>query len=140
MATSAKLTNFQIGNSTNVLTDISSHTDTADLDQKLAALDATVFGNNAKAFVPGLSDGSVSIGGTWDSTVDATIQGAQQALISGSQTSISWQYAPQGTATGNVKYSGNCIITDYKSSGSVAAIVKWTATLQVTGPITRGTF
>lgn len=141
MAGSAgKLANFQVANSAGTLVDISAYTDTSDLDQKLASLETTTFGASAKTFVAGLTDGNISIGGVWDPTLDSTLNGTIAALANGTLASAAWQFGPKGTAVGGVKYTGNSIITDYKTSEAVAGIIKWTASLQVSGAITRGSF
>lgn len=127
MATSAKNTSVLVDGY-----DLSHYFDTADTDQKLAALDTTTFGSQAKTFTAGLADGAMSLGGVFDGSANAVDQVLQAALSSTSDHVIT--ICPIGAGTlGNVAKIAQAIETDYKVSGAVASVVKTTATIQTDG-------
>jgi len=74
------------------------------------------------------------LSGLWDSTADA-IFGA----VVGQSATLSFEYSPEGTTGGNVKYTGEAILTSYAISSPVGDAVGYSADLQVSGAITRGT-
>ena len=118
-------------------TDISSYIDSiGGIDNSTDMLETTSFGATSKTFVGGLRNGSkITISGKWDSALHTTIN----ALL-GSATSSAWVYGPAGTTTGNVKFSGSCFVESYEPAAQVAGLVTWSASLQVTGNVTIGTY
>ena len=53
---------------------------------------------------------------------------------------LSFEYGPEGSASGRIKYTGECIMTSYEVSAAVGDAVQASADFQVTGAITRGTW
>ena len=51
-----------------------------------------------------------------------------------------FEYGPHGDASGAIKYSGNCWVEEYSGRTVVNNNVECTATFQVQGKVTRGTF
>ena len=72
--------------------------------------------------------------GLFDATFDA-IAGA----VVGQSATLSFQYSPEGTTSGKVKYTGEAIMTNYSLSSPVGDVVAWSCDLQVSGAVTRGT-
>ena len=118
-------------------TDISAYTDSiGGLDNATDMLESTSFGATSKSFIGGLRNGSkITISGKWDSSLHTVIN----ALL-GSATASAWVYGPAGSTTGNVKFSGNCFVESYEVGAQVAGLVTWSASLQVTGNVTIGTY
>jgi hypothetical protein len=52
---------------------------------------------------------------------------------------LSFEYSPEGTASSKIKYTGECILTNYAISSPVGDVVAFSGDLQVTGAVTRGT-
>lgn len=119
---------FQLG-----ANDVSAYLKSVKFPQDAETKDVTVFGNQAKAFIPGLRDGKITLEGFFDPTFDGIIQ----PLVA---TQVTFTYGPQGTAVGSVKYTGNGIVTKYDLDEGVEGPVTVSIDLQCTGPITRGTF
>ena len=132
--------NFQLGNSSNVLQDLSSVVNAVDLPKKIDSSETTAFGLSAKTYIVGLQDATVKVDGMYDATTDAQIIGVIGAIDAGTISSVNWQYGPEGTTTGRVKYSGAGIITSYDVKSGVGDVVGFSLELQVTGAITRGAF
>ena len=128
-----KSTDFAIddtgGSSRNIsdtLTDVS-------FPQTIDTAETTAFGSSNKSYIVGLKDTTISVSGIWDATVDGYISGTEPA-------SRSFIYGPAGSTGGNVKYTGECIMTNYAVSNPVGDVVTFSIDLQVTGAVTRGTY
>lgn len=113
-------------NISDTLTDVS-------FPQTIDTAETTAFGSSNKSYIVGLKDGSFSVSGIWDATVDGYISGTEP-------TSRSFIYGPAGSTSGNVKYTGECILTNYAVSNPVGDVVSYTLDLQITGAVTRGTY
>lgn len=138
--THGKKSKFEIDNSGGSLTDISAYCDEVTFSRSLETAEVTTFGDNAKEYIMGLSDATISISGKFDaagaSTVDAVLSG-----ILGQEATASFAYTPGGGAASstNPKYTGECYVTSYEITGSVGDAVTFSAEAQVTGAITRAT-
>ena len=113
-------------NISDTLTDVS-------FPQTIDTAETTAFGSSNKSYIVGLKDGSFSVSGIWDATVDGYISGTEP-------TSRSFIYGPAGSTSGNVKYTGECILTNYAVSNPVGDVVSYTLDLQITGAVTRTTY
>lgn len=126
---------FKIDNQAGTLTDISAYIKTTGLPQIADMYDVTTLGNTNKVYIAGLKDGTVAIGGPWDPTIDAVL-----ALIVGGPSAgatSSYEFLPHGTGTGNIKYSGECLLKEYSINTDVAAAVTFSGSIQFTGAVTR---
>jgi hypothetical protein len=130
-----KSTVFKVDNAAGSLTDISDTLTDVSFPQTIETAETTSFGSNAKTYIVGLSDSTLSISGNFDATVDAHL-----AAIVGQAATLSFEYGPEGSTSPNVKYTGECIMTSYEKSGAVGDVVTYSAEFQVTGAITRGTY
>jgi hypothetical protein len=135
-----KFSALSIGDSTAALYDVSAISNSADLSRTVATGETTHFASVGKEFIVGLTDGQLSMGGSFDATIDGKISAAIDAMAAGTIQNIPYQYSPAGTATGNPKYTGNMIITNYTVSSPVGGVVTVKLTGQVTGAQTRGVF
>ena len=113
-------------NLSNTLTDVG-------FPQTIDTAETTAFGASNKAYIVGLKDTTISISGLWDATVDGYLAGTEPA-------SRSFIYGPAGSTGGNVKYTGEAILTNYSVSNPVGDVVTYSADLQVTGAVTRGSY
>ena len=121
---------FKLDNASGSLTDINS----VDFPQTVDLAETTTLGDDNKEYIVGLKDATISIAGAWDSTAD-DILGA----VVGQASSLSYEYSPEGTASGKIKYTGEAFITSYSTSSPVGDVVGFSADLQVSGAVTRGT-
>ena len=125
---------FKLDNSSGSLTDISSYVNNVDFPETADVAETSALGSSNKSFVVGLKDATIGLTGLWDSTADA-IFGA----VVGQSATLSFEYSPEGTASGKVKYTGEAIMTNYSISSPVGDVVGYSAELQVSGAVTRGT-
>lgn len=125
---------FKLDNSGGSLTDISAYVNNVDFPETVDVAETTVLGKDNKTYIVGLKDATISLSGLWDSTADA-IFGA----VLGQSATLSFEYSPEGTGSGAVKYTGETILTNYAISSPVGDVVAYSADLQVSDSITRGT-
>lgn len=135
-----KNTVFKIDNSSNTLVDISTSCDNVSFPRTIEMADTSAFGTSAKTYVVGLSDSKISASGKFDATTDAQIHGVIAAIDAGTLASATFEYGPEGSTTGRVRYTGECLIASYEVSGQVSDMVPFSLELQVTGPVTRNTW
>ena len=125
---------FKLDNSGGSLTDISTYVNNVDFPETADVSETTTLGADNKTYIAGLKDATISLSGLWDATADA-IFGA----VVGQSATLSYEYSPEGTTGGNVKYEGEAILTSYAISSPVGDAVGYSADLQVSGAVTRGT-
>jgi hypothetical protein len=125
---------FKLDNSSGTLTDISSYVNSVDFPETADVAETTVLGDGNKTYIVGLKDATLSISGLWDSTLDGIL-----GAVVGQSATLSFEYSPEGTTGGNVKYTGECILTSYAQSSPVGDVVGYSADFQVTAAVTRGT-
>jgi len=130
-----KSTVFKVDNNAGTLTDISNTLTDVSFPQSVDTAETSTFGSSAKSYVVGLTDSTLSVSGNFDATVDAHL-----AAIVGKADSVSFEYGPEGSTAGMVKYTGEALLTSYEKSGAVGDVVSYSAEFQVTGAVTRGTY
>ena len=62
------------------------------------------------------------------------------AGVLGQDAALNWNYGPEGSTTGRIKFTGLAILTKYDVKSPVGGVVTFSADLQCTGAITRTTF
>ena len=130
-----KNASFKVDNAAGTLTDISTTLNSVTFPREIETLETTSFGSSNRSDVVGFTDATISIEGSFDATVDAHLAG-----ILGQEASVSFEYGPEGTTAGQVKYTGEALMTSYETSAGIGDIVAYSAEFQVTGAITRGAF
>lgn len=133
---------FSLDNAAGTLTDISTYLEDVSFPQSAEPAETTTFQStgSAKTYVIGLKDTTVSLSGRFDPTIDALISGVIVAQENGTLPTASFAFGPAGSAASAIKYSGEALVTSYDISTPVGDVITFTAELQVTGPVTRGTF
>lgn len=118
---------------------IGDYCDSIEIDRNVGMADSTTISQEDKTFLPGLAEATISLSGKWD---DTATSGPDVVLAGnvGNDVSVGFEFGPAGNATGKVKYSGECFVSKFQVSAPLEGIVKFTATLQVTGAVSRGTF
>ena len=128
-----KSTNFSLDDTGGTSRDISDVLVSVDFPEIVETAETTAFGATSKSYIVGLRDATISVSGIWDSTVDGYIIGTEPAT----RTFI---FGPAGSTSGYVKYTGECILTNYSVSSPVGDVVTFSLDLQCTGGVTRTTF
>lgn len=125
---------FKLDNASGSLTDISAFVNNVDFPETADVAESSVLGASNKTYLVGLRDASISISGLFDATVDAIL-----GAVVGQTATLSYEYSPEGTGSGKVKYTGEAILTNYALSSPVGDVVAYSADLQCSGAVTRGT-
>lgn len=128
-----KSTYFNLDDTGGTARDLSDTLTSVDFPETIDTAETTAFGATSKSFIVGLRDATISVSGLWDATVDGYIIGTEPA-------SRTWIFGPAGSTGGNVKYTGEAILTSYSVSNPVGDVVTYSLDLQVTGNVTRTTF
>ena len=129
-----KSVDFALDDTSGSSRNISDTLNSVDFPEVTETADTTAFGSSSRSFIVGLESATISISGLWDSTVDGYMKGGTEPA------SRSFIYGPAGSTGGNVKYPGEAIMTNYSISSPVGDVVTYSADLQVTGAVTRGTY
>ena len=129
-----KNTDFEIDDTGGSSRNISDTVTNVDFPETLDTAETTAFGSTSKSYIVGLRDATISVSGIWDATVDGYIRGGAEPA------SRSFIFGPAGDTGGNVKYTGECIVTNYSVSNPVGDVVTFSLDLQVTGDVTRTTY
>ena len=129
-----KSSTFKLDNASGSLTDISAFVNNVDFPETADVAETSVLGASNKTYIVGLKDATISISGLFDATVDAIL-----GAVVGQTATLSYEYSPEGTASGKVKYTGEAILTNYALSSPVGDVVAYSADLQCSGAVTRGT-
>ena len=128
-----KATNFSLDDTGGTSRDISDTLTSVDFPETIDTAETTAFGATSKSYIVGLRDATISVSGLWDATIDGYIIGTEPAT----RTFI---FGPAGSTGGNIKYTGECILTNYAVSNPVGDVVTYSIDLQCTGGVTRTTF
>ena len=131
---------FWLDNVAGSLTELSPYIDSAGVPQPVEVLDVSAFGTTAKANIPGLTDGGViPLKGPLDTTLYSHFAAVKAGQAAGSSTAT-FNFAPAGSVSGYPKISGECNISAFEVSSSVGGRAEWSASLQITGAVTNGTY
>lgn len=124
-----------VDNAAGALTNISTYVTRVGFPRTVDVAEVSVVGKDDKDYLPGQRDGRLSFEGKWDPTVDAHL-----SAIWGQDATVSVEYGPEGGTTGKIKYSFEAILISYEPGGGIDDATNWTAELQKSGAVTRGTF
>lgn len=102
--------------------------------------DVTALGTAAHAFMAGLTNGTIALDGFFTTTASTGTATVLDSLLGLIGTSAGWEYGPDGSTTGKVKYSGEAILESLDYTQPVADVVTFAATLRITGSVTKGSY
>jgi hypothetical protein len=122
------------------LVDVTAYADSMSFPQPVDTIETTTFGDTAKDFIPGLTDGGqFQISGPRDVALGTFVSGVKAAQAAGSSTSTV-NFSPGGSVAGQIKVSCETYISAYDISVGVGGRVEYSSTWQVTGAVTNGTW
>lgn len=104
-----------------------------------ALSEVTAFGDSGTKSIPSLANVQFSIGGHYDATASTGVATVLNGLRTAT-TTATFEYGPAGTATGALKITGECWLTEYTIDASVSDRVPIAATFQVDGIPTLTTY
>ena len=104
------------------------------VDESIDVVEDTSMGDSAKTYLASIKDFS----GTIDVLYDETDTNGQTALSVGSSVTVN--FAPEGTDSGDVKLTGTAIVTAKSVTSSFDGLVESTISIQGSGGLTTGTY
>jgi hypothetical protein len=116
-------------------TDVSSYCNDISVPEEISADEITTFGTDAKKYLSGLADGSVSLSGPYDVAMDTVWAGIRQAT-----DDPTFAYGPLGSTAAMPRRTGIILGTSYEVSASVDGPVEFSMELQVSGGVTFDAF
>lgn len=122
------------------LVDLSPYIDDTTVPQTTEMLDVSAFGTGAKAFIPGLTNGdTIAIKGPYDVAIHSHLVALKAAQEAGT-ASHTFLWGPGGSIAAQARVTGESLLASYELSSGVGGRVEWSASLQITGAVTNGTF
>lgn len=118
--------------------DLSAFCDNLDLAIDVDTADTTTFGSSWKTALAGVAGATVDLSGDYDPTATTGPASAIFACISGG-VPVAVVHKPGGTLSGQRTNSFNAIVTSYGETSAVGDVVKFKASLLVTGAVTPTT-
>jgi hypothetical protein len=116
-------------------TDMSPYLNDATTAREIEANETTTFGSNAKTYITGLDDGTISLSGMFDGSANASDEILEGRV---GQDDNVLTVLPEGTLVGSRAILANGDLTTYEISAPVADVVAIEAGLQVDGGIRKG--
>ena len=136
----SKVSRFLIDDTGGTQRDLSAYiTEVRGLPGQRALNEVTALGDSGARFIPGLEDVTVRLGGLFDDTATSGLDAVLGPLRTHT-SAVDFEYGPEGSSTGDVKYSGTCWVVSYDLRSRVGNLVEWAATLQVESTVSRATF
>jgi hypothetical protein len=136
----SKLSKIKIDTSGGVLTDISDSVDEVGFPEELDLVETTTFGATSKTYLVGFADGKVTISGNWNRTLHSHLSAVKTAFRDGTLASVSVEYGPEGTDSGDIKVTCEAVMVNYEKSSSAKDQVKFSSEFQITGAVTETTY
>ena len=136
----SSISRFHINDATGTGHDLSaSITDIDGIPGSRSLIEVTSLTDDAPVYIPGADfrpvPRAVTLTGIFDDVTDAVLG----ALFAENHPSpVEFSYAPAGTSTGSVRYSGQCWVERYEVSPTAGDCVGYTAILCMEGSIARG--
>lgn len=118
--------------------DLTNHIDTVTLEESVAAVETTAFGDSSKTFIGGLGDNKVTLNFQQDFAA-ASVEQTVYPLI-GKTASITVKPLNATTSTTNPSYTFTVLVDSWKPvDGKVGALMMSSVTWQISGTITKAT-
>lgn len=127
---------FKVQDSGGTTRDLSAYLTGVTMPRSADTAETSTMGDSDKEYISGLKDATISLEGKYDPVANGPDDVLTGILGGASRT---WEIHPQGTAVGKPKFSGSAVCTSYEASIDLGDAVGFSAELQVTGAITRGT-
>lgn len=115
--------------------DISGDANDVSFDMKRPKLDVTTFGTDGHEYILQPVEGTFGIKGYFNKTAGMSDDVLGVGLLDGTIQAAELD-VPDSNA-GSVSYAANTLVSDYSVNPKVLAAIPFSATLDVTGPITR---
>lgn len=131
---------FAIDDSGGTLRNISGDVDnTTGLPGARALSEVTSYTDAGERFIPGLEGATFTVSGQWSTTATTGSMTVLNSLRTALNTAT-FNFGPEGTASGAIKYSGECWMENLVTAAAVKDKVPFVATFKMDNGLTVGTF
>lgn len=131
---------FYYNNVAGSVINLSPYIDNLTLPAATDTTEVSTFGTNAKAMITLQTGGEqISMSGPYDTVIATHLDNLKKAHAAGSAASA-FIWGPGGSVAGEYRVAGSAFVTQFDVSSSVGGRVEYSASLQITGAITTGTF
>lgn len=117
--------------------DIAQFCNSIEVSYSVDSIDTTTFSAGGHTYQGGMTDGSVSLSGTYDNGA-AGPKAKIEPLMRDGQL-VAAVYRPEGTGAGLPQQAFNVLVTSYSESSAVGDMIKWASEMQVSGAVTDTT-
>lgn len=114
--------------------DYSEFSNSTDFKDATDTHENTTYGKSRKTYHSGLGDGTISVGGFYDTTAVSGPRALFKPLKAAGNP-VEFVYRPEGTGAGKAQSVVDVIIASFDESSPVGDMVTWTAELQMTGDL-----
>lgn len=114
--------------------DLSQYTNTSEFNPTTDEHDTTTYGSDGHTFSGGLTNGTFTMAGFYDSTA-STGPRAVLLPIQAAGTAVTVVRQPEGTGSSLPQDSFSGLLTSYTESAPVADYVAWSATFRISGDV-----
>lgn len=121
-----------------VLRNISLYVNASSMGRGNDVHDNTTYGQTGHTWTNGLTNATLQISGFWDKSASTGAATVLDSLVGVGL--VGFEYGPEGNTSGFVKYSGECVLVSLEYSAPVGDLVAFTASFNVSGAVTKGTF
>lgn len=131
---------FALNNVGGTAVNLSPYIDSLTLPATTDTTEVSTFGTQAKVMITLQTGGEqISLSGPYDATVATHLDNLKKAHAAGS-AAAGFVWGPGGSVATEYRVAGSAFVTQFDVSSSVAGRVEYSASLQITGAVTTGTF
>lgn len=109
-------------------------TQSSELNKTTDTHEVTAYGNDFKAYAPGLIDGTFSCEGTYDSTASTGTRAALNAVHAGN-VAVEIIRRPEGTGSSLPEDTFDAVMTSLVETSAVGDMIMWSAEFQISGDV-----
>jgi hypothetical protein len=113
--------------------DLSAFTKTSEFTRSADSHDNTTYGEDGHVYDPGLTDGTFTMGGSYDNTAGTGPRAVLNPLVGADKVTVIRQ--PEGTGSGLPQDEFDGLLTKYTETNPVADYVQWAAEFQISGTV-----
>ena len=129
---------FMLTDNASTSRDISPYITNADFTNQFKVVDVTTYGKIGTVPFLTLDDSKFTLDLVWNQVTTTGVQATVESLFT-SKTARPFIYYPAGATSGNLKISGNAVVSVYPFSGKVGDAVRVKAEFLVNNGVTFGT-
>lgn len=113
--------------------DLSQYTNQSEFNRSADSHDTTTYGATGHTYSPGLTDGTFTMSGFYDSTESTGPRAVLQPLLGAEAVEVVRQ--PEGAGSGLPQDTFFGLLTSYTETNPVADMVTWSAEFQISGAV-----